>query len=617
MSRLQLEQTSRALVWSLLAVACLRLAVASLVDFDIWFHLAGGEYLFRHGHPPRTDTYSFPSAGQPYICLHWLFQGFVAAAHALFGETGLMLAKAFLILSVAGSFVRACNLKLSDGSLVLASLVLTGCSAALNLRPVLLSLVYLCGCYWVWRSGRTPWLFPVILLLWVNTHGLFVLGLFVAGLWMLEAPRNRAPVFVASLAVCFLNPYGLDGVLFPLVLYERIGGQNVYSANIAEFTSAFRGGFYLHHPAGWAGIALLAGGLAASLHAWKRQGARRRFFLLLMLLAGFGFLYLRAIRNLPLFAVTAGWTIPMLVPSIREWTFPRRFWRFAAAAAAVALVLAWRVKQAATGYPGVMRHHHAEKRLGRLASYTVPRQAARFLQACDWEGKLFNDFNWGGYLLYAMQGDARVFIDPRLEVHSRDLFQQYIRVTRNPAQFGELDANYDFDIAFFSYYPFRGMPGLFSRLSRAPNWQLVYADAFACIFAKDRPVNRCLLENKESSSPPAPDMAPLRSRYLSAGLDGHGWLSPLPLTAVYRDAGWGHFALFRGQTSDALGFLLRASLRAPEIGDLHFFVASAALAAGDEELFVNAYRNLAVVQPSHPERAELHRAARHFEAFGL
>src|SRR5262249_27326547 len=93
--------------------------------------------------------------------------------------------------------------------------------------------------------------------IWVNTHGLFILGPILMCFYLTQEclrwlerrwrPAAQMPpaadwrLFVVAAAValaCLVNPYGVSGALFPIVLYPKVtAAGNVYKEYISEFSS--------------------------------------------------------------------------------------------------------------------------------------------------------------------------------------------------------------------------------------------------------------------------------------------------------------------------------------------------------------------------------------------
>jgi hypothetical protein len=48
---------------------------------------------------------------------------------------------------------------------------------------------------------------------------------------------------------------------------------------------------------------------------------------------------------------------------------------------------------------------------------SFPRDAAEWMQDGEWPGPMYNDYVWGGYLIYRLSPKRRVFVDGRAEVY--------------------------------------------------------------------------------------------------------------------------------------------------------------------------------------------------------
>src|SRR5262249_49537142 len=90
---------------------------------------------------------------------------------------------------------------------------------------------------------------PVVQVLWVNSQGLFVLGPVILGFALIDAAL-RPGAFAASrrswwrtagiasgmtLLACLVNPYGVEGTLFPIAL-SRTMSSPIFRQTIAELT---------------------------------------------------------------------------------------------------------------------------------------------------------------------------------------------------------------------------------------------------------------------------------------------------------------------------------------------------------------------------------------------
>ena len=313
----------------LLFVLLTCLCIHRIIDVDIWWHLKAGQYIVDTRTVPQHDIFSYTSAGHPWIDLHWLYQVLVYLVYRYGGGIGLLLLKCVVILSTFALLFRT-SLQRAG---VLAAMV-PALFAALAFerylpRPEifteLLVAVYLFILFsFKYRGSRLVFALPFLQIVWVNTEGLFILGVvivaaFVVGeglAWKLPWPsrcreadavtgrrwRMLFWVAVACVLACFLNPYGVDGALFPFTLYTRLGhGSEVFSATIAELSPppVFR--FSTAHPP------LFFYNLLAAVSVLSFVANIRRLSISRLLVFG-GFLYLSVLarRNILLLSQDAG-----------------------------------------------------------------------------------------------------------------------------------------------------------------------------------------------------------------------------------------------------------------------------------------------------------------------
>ncbi len=319
------------LVAALIILTTFLLCVFPNADTDFWWHLRTGQLIWERGAVPRTDWYLFTDSDKPWIDLHWGFQLLMAAVYGLGGVNLVILVKAAAISTAVGVawFAAGKDLPAWQRSLVWIPAMICISGRGYE-RPEMLSLWFLAGWLWVaFRAEARPrwvWTLPVIQLVWVNCHALFVLGLVVGGCFAVDfclrtlasgrfglepVSQELKPktVFVAgaacaAAAVC--NPYFIDGALFPFVLYRKFSvEQEFYSARIGEFQSPF---VYLlrHGPVNLylnAQILLSVLGIvsfAVLLLEYRRWSPFR-----LVLFAGFLNLGWEASRNVNIFALVA------------------------------------------------------------------------------------------------------------------------------------------------------------------------------------------------------------------------------------------------------------------------------------------------------------------------
>ena len=206
---------------------------AVLNDTDTLWQIRAGQWILDHRAIPDTDPFSFTAGGRLWLAHEWLAETLMGLAYRAGGMPGVMALTAGAVGLTAGILLYYLRRWL-PGRYALLGLVIALGNAAPSLlaRPHVLAwpcLVVWCGALADARARRAApslALLPVMLL-WVNLHGSFMVGLVLAALFLVEAwfepaaDRRRmlsswSSFTLAAWLVALLNPDLLSGVLFPL-----------------------------------------------------------------------------------------------------------------------------------------------------------------------------------------------------------------------------------------------------------------------------------------------------------------------------------------------------------------------------------------------------------------
>jgi hypothetical protein len=175
----------------LLVAAAFAPVCQKMGDADIWWLLKAGQWIWTQGQVPTDGPFTFASSDRPWIDLHWRFQLMLAAAFAAGGVRGM-------IFMASGTFAAVLLMSVSARDrrwpcwLVVACWLaaLVAMSQRSSPRPKLFSLLGISLCLAVLRCGdasaEVAWSLPIIQVLWVNSHGLFVLGPIVLVAYLAE-----------------------------------------------------------------------------------------------------------------------------------------------------------------------------------------------------------------------------------------------------------------------------------------------------------------------------------------------------------------------------------------------------------------------------------------------
>ena len=477
-------------------------AFRRLDDFDTWWHLAAGRWIALHRAVPATDVLSHTVRDHRWINLEWAYEVVVYALHAGGGTAALGLAATCAFAAAVWILLRLLRPHLGDVAGGLVGLVaVVVMQDRFAVRPEMISFPLLAGLLAILDSARRdgrlrPWLLVPLMVVWVNVHALFVIGVFAIGCGWISAPTRRLALWgLAAIASVLVNPFGLEGPLLPLKLFTLIDKSSPALQSIAEFRSPFAPDA--------AGIAMAAYKLllvsgaasvlaACALNATRREGAggllRRIDFGDVLLFAGLAGLSMIARRNAALFALGASPIIARALGTVasRLPEAARTAWRRAAPAAAVATIAGCAVLSALIASGWYYRWDGQPREFGSGAiEGSFPIRAAAFAREAGLPGKLYNDLAAGGYLAWDDPIGDGVFIDGRLEVYDDAFVADYVA-----AMYDQTRWNADADrfgiqtVILFHRWENRRL--LVQRLAADPAWSLVYADEVAVVFVRSR-----------------------------------------------------------------------------------------------------------------------------------
>jgi len=327
------------------------------------------------------------------------------------------------------------------------------------------------------RDGRSRslWWMPPMMLLWVNFHAGYAIGLALIGLYMISVAldgswkllRPLALVLFASTAMVPLNPNGLRMFWYP---YETLTSKAMAGLILEWASPDFHKVMFLPL------AALLLALLGALALSEKRARAGE---LLVLLVTGFG--ALRSGRHIPIFALVA---TPVLARHLWNLMVTRRWDRWftkpevPATGVALAINFLFLLAPATLGAARVW-HFAAHQQSYEAKNYPVA--AVDFLRERRLPAPLYNEYGWGGYLIRRLYPDYRVYIDGRADVYGDAFMIEAFKTQDGGTRWHEpLDR-----LAIRTVLVSPDVP-LASLLRSDGEWHKVYEDEQAVIFTKSQ-----------------------------------------------------------------------------------------------------------------------------------
>jgi hypothetical protein len=115
----------------------------------------------------------------------------------------------------------------------------------------------------------------------------------------------------------------------------------------------------------------------------------------------------------------------------------------------------------------------------QFSEQTLPIQAADWLESHPQKGNMFNDFNWGGYLLFKLWPENKVFIDSQSDFYGEELTRQYAAILGGEGNWDKTLSQYD-----VTWIIVPSKSGLAEAARLSANWQINYQDPLAVIFVR-------------------------------------------------------------------------------------------------------------------------------------
>lgn len=476
--------------WGSLALFLFFYATRQISDPDFWWHLKSGEVMAHQGGWLQSDPFTFSGDGvvstRETLILkgYWLWQLTAYAFYSLFGFNGIFLLNLLTLGAMAGVVVQQLRRQRVNPALAALLLALAFFLLRANYsleRPQLISFLcaaILLGLLGRVREGENPgWSLALLMFLWANAHGGFVVGdlillCFAVGVvveYRRDLPRLRQLLswIGAGVAASFLNPTGVL-VFSELFTFRRstlMQGVTEYQSTWATFQ---QGEWYV--------IILWGLILLYALGVWSS----RRFYWpelsVALFLALFSVAYT---RNIAFFALAM---LPATGCRLQQG-FNRRQVPVSAAVTGFLLILG-------AGSLLYFAYCDWQRREPGPVKALYPEKGIAFLQASRLQGRMFNSYEYGGYLLWRLGPQVQVFIDGRgMEEQVFTDCQKIMEASSTPLdgrrEYEVLLDRYGIDYIFQRLYDNNGrIYPLMKSLLGNPEWVPLYLDDYVYILVR-------------------------------------------------------------------------------------------------------------------------------------
>ena len=370
------------------------------LDPDFGWHLRSGQYFIEHGIPSH-DIYTYTAADFHWVNHEWLSDSILALLASFNGYwfvSAIYAGMWTLAISIAGKKVHS--------ALVVVAAI--GILPFAGVRAITWSVLGLTLLMLLLRQRNRRWrlAIPLLFLAWANLHGSFLIGIAYGGWYVLrEKNWKLALIGVASLGLTFVTPYGVE-------LYREVF-MTMLDTNLHQRVSEWA---RFAFPLGSVAYMLIwIGVIAQNGLRWK---AYLRFDVLLFVMAVSG------VRMVPLFILVSLMPLWKDIKKLDE--------RIRASGATktlqrkVGMISSWGI----VGVAVLLTILSAVIQYTKPSLGGYPSRSVAYLTDHPCSGQLFNNYNYGGYLIWKLPSH-KVYIDGRMPSWRQDdrvWMEEYLQV---------------------------------------------------------------------------------------------------------------------------------------------------------------------------------------------
>lgn len=487
---------------------------------DFWWHMAVGREILETGQIPQGDTFSQTMRGAPYPSYQafWLMEAAMYGVYRLGGAAltvllhGVVITAAYALLLWLGRRVSGSWRAAAAGTLFAAALGLNDWNVRPQAITFAIAALFLLAIHEYRQTQRRAWLvvFPLGMVLWVNSHGTFPLGLALMAFWVADegwkalqsgditwtslrqAFQTPLLTLALSLVACALSPRGLGTFAYVSGMTSDPIIQNLVPEWAPPTFDTLGGQLF------FGGLLLSAAILALSP---KRPTPSQ-----LLTFLAFGGLGMRTSRGSIWFGLVMAPVLAEHVARLGEEMRKRKGEKAEKRKSekagrregekadlqnqkskienvlnlALVGLLLWGAVLSLPWFKALWPL--APEKRGLISAET-PIAATEFLLQERLPGPLFHAMSFGSYLIWAAQPEYPVFVDGRIELYPADLWLDYLHISAAAPGWEATLEKYGIQTLMLSP---QEQAGLVAAVQDASAWREMYRDNSAMIFTRVR-----------------------------------------------------------------------------------------------------------------------------------
>jgi len=496
---------SKGIKWFLLILLPLIVLVyypACFGDYDIWWHLKLGEHYVKNLTMEIDHSiFSWTPADPGWIYNTWLGSTIFYLAYIIASGFGLKLIQWSIftgLFLLYFFYIKSINDTLDINYLLGFLLLAIALNSTLilykpeNFTVLFFALTVFVYFYCKSSSKKLFFLYPIFFIIWVNLHGGFLVGIFFISVTLSGEIANYAilkkgqmPKYLLvnfaiygaiSYIALLINPYGIHYLIY-LLKNMFLKGHIDFAGTLLAYENLWRFLFpskYYISKVNTAWVIVIMGTLFFFLSLYGYRKKRYFDITLFIINAIFFYLGMSTGRYSIFFPILSFFSILYLLKKAEILYLKTNF---AFIALLFFLFCAGNVVFTNLCFTYTDYRHW----FGQGMDQFIPVKEVEFIKKHKIQPPLFNDYLVGGYMIWSMYPEYKVFIDSRYGPYWKQVARDYMNLNQNPnsESIRQFTAKYPFKAAFIGLY---AQHLIFALLgSEGANWRILFFDKNAIV----------------------------------------------------------------------------------------------------------------------------------------
>lgn len=409
-----------------------------MLDPDFGWHIETGNYILKYG-IPKTDPFSFTMPSYKFIEYEWLSDLIYAIFYPTLSMFGFSILQYLIIVSSLFLLIGKKFYKWTPAVVLFSTgelLMFPG------VRPQIFTWIFFSIFLFILfdkkRRSKYIFLLPLLMIVWVNLHGGFAIGIFLLLLILITESYINKKIYIKgfialllSIFATFINPYGIR--IWEVILNHAIGIN--LRLNILEWLP----GITTFHPTLFILISISA---LIIYRYFKKFDKTEAILFIILLVASFS-----ATKFIPFFVLISVIILNKgllhLKNDLPDKIALKRFNTFLSILFYLGIFLF------------ILQSYMILKFSYELSENSYyPKKAVEFLNNKHLGKNIFSTYNWGGYLIWKLPG-RYFFVDGRMPTwnnfnvqnkkESSSAFTEYIDIITNKISFKDTAKKYNID----------------------------------------------------------------------------------------------------------------------------------------------------------------------------